>query len=149
MGSTPFGGCIGCFLKFLFSKFRSNIKDSKWGRKCTFIKFTSCNGSPQQIPFQIANGKLPHSGCRAFWARFVSSLVLFAVCACGQLSVQAKKSIFGKRDKMLFILFPSLRAVFNNLCIDIENFWVLADSIEIRVPIFIIIQVVIYFRSPD
>ena len=122
MGSTPLGGCIGYFLKFLFSNFRShikdskwgrkyiftnytcckgspqkshfslqmgncpipiaedsghsffsnfrsNIKDSKWGRKCVFINCTSCNGSPQQVPFQFANGKLPHFHCRALWAK--------------------------------------------------------------------------------
>ena len=68
MGSTPLGGCIGYFLKFLFSNFRSHIKDSKWGRKCIFINCTSCNGRPKQIPFQFANGKLPHSRCRGFWA---------------------------------------------------------------------------------
>ena len=68
MGSTPLGGCIGYFLKFLFSNFRSHIKDSKWGRKCIYINYTSCNGSPQQIPFQFANGKLPQSRCRGFWA---------------------------------------------------------------------------------
>ena len=56
------------FLKNFFSNFRSHIKDSKWGRKCIFINCTSCNESPQQIPFQFANGKLPHSHCRAFWA---------------------------------------------------------------------------------
>ena len=56
------------FLKNFFSNFSSHIKDSKWGRKCTFINCTSCNRSPQQIPFQFANGKLPHSCCRAFWA---------------------------------------------------------------------------------
>ena len=26
------------------------------------------NGSPQQIPFQFVNEKLPHSCCAAFWA---------------------------------------------------------------------------------
>jgi len=56
------------FLKKFFSNFRSHIKDSKWGRKCIFINCTSCNGSPQQIPFQFANGKLPYSRYRAFWA---------------------------------------------------------------------------------
>ena len=67
--STPLGGCIRLFLKNFFSNFRSHIKDSKWGRKCIFINCTSCNRSPQQIPFQFANGKLPLSRCRAFWAR--------------------------------------------------------------------------------
>ena len=70
MGSTPLGGCIGYFLKFLFSNFRSHIKDSKWGRKYIFMNYTCCNGSRQKIPFQFANGKLPHSHCRAFWAVF-------------------------------------------------------------------------------
>ena len=68
MGSTPLGGCIGYFLKFLFSNFRSHIKDSKWGRKYIFMNYTCCNGSPQKIAFQFANGKLPRSRCRAFWA---------------------------------------------------------------------------------
>ena len=67
MESTPLGGCIGLFLKNFFSNFRSHIKDSKWGRKCILINCTRCNGSPQQIPFKFANGKLPHSRCRAFW----------------------------------------------------------------------------------
>ena len=61
MGSTPLGGCIGYFLKFLFLNFHSHIKDSKWGRKRIFNNCTSCNGSRQQIPFQFTNGKLPHS----------------------------------------------------------------------------------------
>ena len=68
MECTPLGGCIGFFLKNFFSNFRCHIKGSKWGRKCIFINCTSCNGSPQQIPFQFANGKLPHSCCRGFWA---------------------------------------------------------------------------------
>ena len=59
MGSTPLGGCIGYFLKFLFSNFRSHIKDSKWGRKCISINCTSCNRSPQQIPLQIGNCPIP------------------------------------------------------------------------------------------
>ena len=75
MESTPLRGGIGLFLKNFYSNFRSHIKDSKWGRKCIFINCTSCNESPQQIPFQFANGKLPHSCCRAFWA--VSILVIF------------------------------------------------------------------------
>ena len=32
------------------------------------MNYTCYNGSPQKIPFQFANGKLPHSRCRAFWA---------------------------------------------------------------------------------
>ena len=68
MGSTPLGGCIGYFLKFLFSNFRSHIKDSKWGRKYIFMNEKCCSRSPQKIPFQFSNGKLPHSCCRAFWA---------------------------------------------------------------------------------
>ena len=63
---TPIRG----FLKSFFSNFRSHIRDSQWGRKCIFINGTSCNGSLQQIQFQFANGKLPHSRCRAFWAIF-------------------------------------------------------------------------------
>ena len=60
-------GCIGLFLKNFFSNFLSHIKDSKWDRKCISINYTSYNGSPQQIPFQFANEKLPDSRCRAFW----------------------------------------------------------------------------------
>ena len=67
MGSIPLRCYIGIFLKNLFSNFGLHIKDSKQGRKCIFINCTSYNGSPQQIPFQFANGKLPHSCCRAFW----------------------------------------------------------------------------------
>ena len=78
MGSTPLGCCIGLFFKNFFSNFRSYIKDSKWGRKCIFINCTSCNGSPQQIPFQFANGKLPHSHCRAFWAIFRFESLFFS-----------------------------------------------------------------------
>ena len=59
------------FLENFLSYFRSHIRDSKWGRKCIFINCTSCNGSPQQIPLQFANGKLPHSRCRAFWAKWL------------------------------------------------------------------------------
>ena len=59
------------FLKNFFSNFRSHIKDSKWGRKCNSINCTSSNRSPQVIPFQLANGKLPHFCCRAFWAQFL------------------------------------------------------------------------------
>ena len=66
-------GYTGLFLKNFFSNFRSHIKDSKWGRKCIFINCSSCNVSPQQIPFQFANGKLPHSCCREFWA--LSSII--------------------------------------------------------------------------
>ena len=65
----PIRGLYRTFLKNLFSNFLSHIKDSKWGSKCIFINCTSCNGSPQQIPFQFANGKLPHSRCRAFQAQ--------------------------------------------------------------------------------
>ena len=64
----PLGGCIGLFSKHFFSNFCFHIKDSKWGRNCIFINCRYCNWSPQQIPFQFANGKLPHSRCRAFWA---------------------------------------------------------------------------------
>ena len=56
------------FFQRFVSKFRFHIKDSKWGRKCIFINCKSCNGSPQQISFQFANGKLPHSRCRVFGA---------------------------------------------------------------------------------
>ena len=68
MGSTLLGSCIRFFLKNLVSNFRLHIRYSKWGRKWVFINCTSCNGSLQQIPFQFANGKLPYSSCRAFWA---------------------------------------------------------------------------------
>ena len=70
MGSTPLKGCVGYFLKFLFSNFHSHIKDSKWGKKYIFMNYTCCNRSPQQIPVQFANGILPHSRCRAFQAMF-------------------------------------------------------------------------------
>ena len=66
-------GLHGVWFFYLFSNFRFHIKESKWGRKSIFINCTSCNGRPQQIPFLFANGKLPHSCCRAFWA--VSSRV--------------------------------------------------------------------------
>ena len=62
----------------LFSNFRSHIRDSKWGRKCNFINCTSSNREPQEIPFQFANGKLPHSRCRAFWA--IYRALLSTVC---------------------------------------------------------------------
>ena len=55
------------FEKFLL-KFPFSHKRFQMGQKCIFINCTSCNGSSQQIPFQFANGKLPHSRCRAFWA---------------------------------------------------------------------------------
>ena len=55
-------------MKNIFSNFRSHIKDSKWGRKCNFINCISSNRSPQEIPFQFANGKVPHSRCIGFWA---------------------------------------------------------------------------------
>ena len=71
MESTLLGDCIGIFLKNFFSNFCSHIKDSKWGRKCIFINCKRCNGSSQQIQFQFANGKLPHSRYRAFWAVFL------------------------------------------------------------------------------
>ena len=76
MGSTQLGGCIGYFLKFLFSNFCSHIKDSKWGRNIIFVNYTCCNGSPQKIPFQFANGKLPYSRCKAFWANQGKNLTL-------------------------------------------------------------------------
>ena len=56
-------------MKNFFWNFRSHIKDFKWGKRCISINCTSCNGSPWQIPFQFANGKLPHSRCRGFWAQ--------------------------------------------------------------------------------
>ena len=73
MGTTQLGGYIGIFLKNIVSNFRSHIKDSKWGRKYIFMNYTCCNGSPQKIPFQFANGKLPHSCCRGFWAKYALS----------------------------------------------------------------------------
>ena len=62
------------FFEIFFSNFCSHIKDSKWGRKCIFINCSSCNGSLQKIPFQFANGKLPHSRCKAFWAMTASQI---------------------------------------------------------------------------
>ena len=67
MGSTPLGGCRGFFWNFLF-KFPFSHKRFQMGKKWILINCTSCNGSPQKIPFQFANGKLPHSRCRGFWA---------------------------------------------------------------------------------
>ena len=65
------GSCIGIFFEIFFSNFRSHIKDSKWGRKCIFMIFASCIGSPQQIPLRqlpFANEAKPHYHCRAFLA---------------------------------------------------------------------------------
>ena len=74
MGSTPLEGCIGFFfLKNLFWNFCLHIKDSKWGRKCIFMNFESCNGSPKQIPLwqlPLANEAKTCHRCRAFWAWF-------------------------------------------------------------------------------
>ena len=67
-GEHPIRILYRIFLKNLFSNFRFHTKDSKWSRKCIFINCTSCNRSPKQIPYQFANGKLPNSHCRAFWA---------------------------------------------------------------------------------
>ena len=64
------------FEKFLF-KFPFSHKRFQMGRKCILINCKICNRSPQQIPFQFANGKLPHSHCRGFWA--ISSCILSAV----------------------------------------------------------------------
>ena len=47
------------------------MKDTEWGRKYIFMNYVSCNGSPQQIPLQFANGKLPRSCCRAFWTQTI------------------------------------------------------------------------------
>ena len=69
MKSTSLGGCIRLFLKNFFSNFRFHTKYFKRGRKCILINCKSCNKSPQQIPFQFENGNLPHSCCRAFWAK--------------------------------------------------------------------------------
>ena len=66
------GLCMTFFEKFLF-KFLFSHKRFKMGQKCIFINCTSCKGSPQQIPFQFANGKLPHSHCRAFWDKRLKS----------------------------------------------------------------------------
>ena len=46
----PIRGLYKTFFEFFFSNFHSHIKDSKWGRKCIFINWRSCNGSPPQIP---------------------------------------------------------------------------------------------------
>ena len=105
IGSTPLGGCIGLFLKNSFSNFRSHIRDSKWGRKCIFINCTSSNKSPQEIPFQSANRKMPHSRCRAFWvkkARLVYQRlpkIFYEFCQLGMESdlLLTKKSAFWSR----------------------------------------------------
>ena len=55
-GEHPIRGLYRFFLKNLFSNFLFHIKDSKWGKKCIFSNYASCNESPQQIPFQFANG---------------------------------------------------------------------------------------------
>ena len=79
-GKHPIGGLYRTFFEFFFFfNFHSHVKDSKQGRKCIFINCTSCNRSPQQISFQFANGKLPHSRCRAFWARTCGQNNLFLV----------------------------------------------------------------------
>ena len=86
MGSTQLRGRIEYFLTFLFSNFRSHIKDSKWGRKYIFMNHTCCNLSPQKIPFQFANGKLPHSCCIEFWAISIwSKILLRSLCESRQL----------------------------------------------------------------
>ena len=74
---TPIRGLYMTFFEIFFSNFRSHIKDSKWGRNCIFINSKSCNRSPQEIPFQFANGKLPHSCFRAFQALFPIFFILF------------------------------------------------------------------------
>ena len=87
MESTPLEGCIEYFLKFLFSNFRSHMKDSKWSRKYIFMNYTCCKGCPQIIPFQFANGKFPHSRCRAFWANLkVNNWKFFHVSGCKRIS---------------------------------------------------------------
>ena len=58
LGGSPLGGCIGYFLKFLFSNFRSHIKDSKWGRKYIFMNYTCCNGSPQKNPISVCKWEI-------------------------------------------------------------------------------------------
>ena len=70
---------MGLFLKKFFSNFCPHIKDSKWDRKCIFINYTSCNRSPQQIPFQFANEKLPYSHCRAFQAMLLVLQISFQI----------------------------------------------------------------------
>ena len=83
MGSTPFEGFIGFFLKNLFSNIRSHIKDSKWGRKCAITNCVSHKGSLQQIALRQHNLQMrqnPPSRCRAFWVLTIHNLLnnLFA-----------------------------------------------------------------------
>ena len=94
MRSTPLGGW----------NFRFHIKDSKWGRKCSFINCTSCNGSPQQIPFQFTNGKVPHSRCRAFWAvKYVCSRYYLAYYR--KMTNMIKPLIAGLCKKVSFLVY--------------------------------------------
>ena len=67
-GKHPIRGLYRNFFESFLFKFPFSHKRLQWGRKCIFINCISCNGSPQQIPFQFANEKLPHSHCKAFWA---------------------------------------------------------------------------------
>ena len=107
MGCTPLGHCIGFFLKNFFSNIRCYIKGSKWGRKCIFINCTSCNRSPKQIPFQFANGKLPHSCCRGSWAESNNCITvntLYGICIIhlNHSTMSASQVFCTSREKMLF-----------------------------------------------
>ena len=67
-GEHPIKGLNKIFFEKLAFKFPFWHKRFQMGQKMYFINCTSCHGSPQKIPFQFANGKLPYSHCRAFWA---------------------------------------------------------------------------------
>ena len=54
-------------LEFSFRFFTCKFSFPIW--ECIFMNCTYCNESPQQIPFQFANGQLPHFCCRAFWPK--------------------------------------------------------------------------------
>ena len=43
------------------------------------MNYKCCNGSPQKIPFQFSNGKLPHSRSRGLWALSQCALCEFIV----------------------------------------------------------------------
>ena len=76
MRSFPLGVLYMTFLeKFLF-KFLFSHKRFQMGQKMFFINGTSCDGSPQQIPFQFVNGKLPHSRPRVFCAFYIVRITI-------------------------------------------------------------------------
>ena len=72
--SFPINVIVNCSLTKKEIKFHLHLKDCKWDRKCIFMNFACCNGSPQQIPLRqlpFANEAKPHSHCRGFWAMFL------------------------------------------------------------------------------